>query len=45
MFPDWSVKEKDNFDSLKKGITQDITGYKNSTLYWLTDQPIFVHKR
>ena len=45
IFPDWTVREKETFDTLKKGIAQDITGHPVSGLYWLTDLPIFVHKR
>lgn len=45
-FPDQPVKEKENnFDDAVKSFTHTLTGYKNTALHWLSNKPIFVHKR
>jgi hypothetical protein len=45
VFPDWTVREKENFDTIKKGIAKDITGNVISNLHWLSELPIFVYRR
>ena len=45
VFPDWTVREKEHFDTIKKGIAKDITGNVISNLHWLSELPIFVYRR